>query len=170
MGAKQEYHQDPEVIENVIKIYRCAAVAKGGRRFSFSALVVVGDGRGRVGIGYGKANEVPSAVEKAMKDARRNQVKVTILNETIPHEIVGRYGSARIILAPAGPGTGIIAGGAVRAVLQAAGVGNILTKSHRTANPKNLARATLDGLVKCRSLAQVEKLRGRNLTATGQTS
>ncbi|MDP6112970.1 MAG: 30S ribosomal protein S5 [Planctomycetota bacterium] len=166
MGAQQEYQQDPDVIENVIKIYRCAAVVKGGRRFSFSALVVVGDGKGRVGIGYGKANEVPSAVDKAMKDARRNQVNVTILNETIPHEIVGRFGSARVILAPAGPGTGIIAGGPVRAVLQAAGVQNILTKTHRTTNPKNIAKATLDGLVKCRTIEQVEKLRGRKLTAT----
>lgn len=156
--------QESDGIENVVKIYRCSTVVKGGRRFSFSALVACGDGKGSVGIGYGKARDVPSAVEKAMKEARAHQVKVPVVNGTIPHEIVGRFGAVRVILSPAGPGTGITAGGAVRAVVEAAGIGNILTKCHRTMNLKNVVKATMDGLLRLRTPEQVEKLRGVKLT------
>ena len=151
---------ESEWIENVIKIYRCSKVMKGGRRFSFAALVVVGDGKGKVGIGYGKANEVPSSVEKAMKDARKSMIPVAILDGTIPYEVVGRFGSARVILAPAGPGTGIIAGGPVRSVLEASGIQNILTKCHCTTNPKNIAKAVMNGLQQLRDPKAVAELRG----------
>ncbi|MBI2192813.1 MAG: 30S ribosomal protein S5 [Planctomycetes bacterium] len=153
-----------EWIENVVRIYRCATVMKGGRRFSFSALVVVGDGKGRVGIGYGKANEVPAAVEKGMKDARKHLVSVVVSNGTIPHEVTGRYQASRVIMAPASPGTGIKAGGGVRAVLEAAGIHNILTKCHRTSNPKNAVKAAMDGLQQLRTKEWVERLRGVTLS------
>jgi len=165
MADNQGFEQEQEWIENVVRIYRCATVVKGGRRFSFSALTVVGDGKGQVGIGYGKANEVPSAVEKGMKNARKSLVKVPLVEGTIPHEIVGRFRSTRVILAPAGPGTGIIAGSPVRAVLAAAGVQNILTKCHCTTNPKNLVKATLDGLTKARTIEEAERLRGKKLAS-----
>ena len=153
-----------ELIDKVVKIRRCAAVVKGGRRFSFTALVVVGDGRGKVGWGYGKANEVPPAVEKAVKDGSRSMVEVPIEGSTIPHEVTGHFGSARVTLVPAGPGTGIIAGAAVRAVCEACGIGNILTKSYGSTNPHNLVKATIDGLLKLRSRGEVERLRGVSLT------
>jgi len=165
MANNQGFQQESEWIENVVRIFRCSTVVKGGRRFSFSALAVVGDGRGTVGIGYGKANEVPSAVEKGMKDARKNLVKVSLVEGTIPHEVVGRFRSARIILVPAGPGTGIIAGSPARAVLAAAGVKNILTKCHCTTNPKNIVKATLDGLMKSRTVEEAERLRGKRLAS-----
>jgi len=119
------------LIERVVKIRRCAAVVKGGRRFSFNALVVVGDGKGRVGWGYGKANEVPPAVEKAVNDAQRNMRAIPLTKGTIPHRVVGKFGSTRVILVPAGPGTGVKAGPGVRDVLEACGIHNILTKAHR---------------------------------------
>ena len=150
--------------ESVVKIYRCATVVKGGRRFSFAALVVVGDRASQVGLGYGKANEVPLAVEKAMKEARKNMVSVTLADNTIPHEVIGRYGASSIILVPARPGTGVIAGASARAVLELAGIKDVLTKLRGSTSPKNVVKATLDGLLKLRSPEQVHKLRGVSLT------
>jgi small subunit ribosomal protein S5 len=149
-----------EVIDKTIKIKRCAAVVKGGRRFSFAALVVVGDGRGRVGCGYGKANEVPQAYDKAVKDGTRNMVPVPIIDGTIPHAVTASFGAAQIVLLPASPGTGVIAGAAVRAVCEAAGIHNILTKSFGSNNPTNLVKATIKALLQLRSTLDVERLRG----------
>lgn len=150
--------------EAVVKVNRCAKVVKGGRRFSFSALVVVGDRHGSVGIGFGKAKEVPSAVEKAVKDAHKNLVRVKLRKGTIEHAVTGRFGAASVRLLPAAPGTGIIAGATVRAVLELAGVRDILTKSLGSANPVNLLRATLAGLQDVRPIKDVEALRGVKLT------
>ena len=151
-------------IERTVKIRRCAAVVKGGRRFSFAAMVVVGNGRGKVGWGYGKANEVPPSVEKATKQASREQIEVRVVNDTIPHMVEGRYGAGRVMLIPAGAGTGVIAGAAVRAVCEAAGIKNILTKSHGTNNPITLVKATFDALPKLRTRQEVERLRGVSLS------
>jgi small subunit ribosomal protein S5 len=153
-----------ETIEKVVKIRRCAAVVKGGRRFSFSAMTVVGDGNGKVGWGYGKANEVPPSVEKANKQASREQVQVHVVNDTIPHVVHGRHGAGRVILVPAGPGTGIIAGDAVRAVCEAAGIKNILTKSFGTSNPISVVKATFDALSQLRTPQDTERLRGVSLS------
>ena len=146
--------------ETVVKIYRCSTVVKGGRRFSFAALVVVGDRTGHVGWGYGKANEVPLAVEKAMKEARKSLQPVTLADNTIPHRVVGRFGASSIILLPAREGTGVIAGASARAVLELAGVQNVLTKIQGSTSPKNVVKATLAGLMKLRSPQQVQELRG----------
>lgn len=151
-------------IERTVKIRRCAAVVKGGRRFSFAAMVVVGNGDGKVGWGYGKANEVPPSVEKATKQAAREQVEVPMLEGTIPHQVIGHFGAARVILVPAGPGTGVIAGAAVRAVCEAAGIKNILTKSLGTTNPITLVKATFDAFSKLRTKQDVERLRGVSLS------
>lgn len=145
--------------ENVVKVYRCATVVKGGRRFSFAALVVVGDRKGRVGIGYGKANEVPSAVEKATKTARRNMVKINLEGTSIPHQIHAKYGASKVTLVPAGEGTGVIAGASVRAVMELAGVKDVLTKCYGSTSPKNLVRAAFIGLQQLRSKDGVAKLR-----------
>ena len=153
-----------ELIDKVVKIRRCAAVVKGGRRFSFTALVVVGDGQGKVGWGYGKANEVPPAVEKAVKDGSRNMVPIALQGTTIPHSVKGRYGAAKVTLVPAGPGTGVIAGAAVRAVCEACGIHDILTKSFGTNNPINLVKATIGALQQLRSQGEVERLRGVSLS------
>ena len=153
-----------ELIDKVIKIRRCAAVVKGGRRFSFTALVVVGDGKGRVGWGYGKANEVPPAVEKAIKDGTRKMIPVNMLGTTIPHAVEGRFGASRVVLLPAGPGTGVSAGAAVRAVCEAAGISDVLTKSFGSNNPINLVKATISALQQLRSRADVERLRGVSLS------
>ncbi len=153
-----------ELQDRVVKIKRCAAVVKGGRRFSFAALVVVGDGKGRVAWGYGKANEVPPSVDKAIKDGSRKMKPVKLVGTTIPHEVVGRFGAARVVLVPAGPGTGVIAGSAVRAVCEVCGIGDILTKSYGTANPTNVVKATIDALMNLRTLEEVEKLRGVSLS------
>jgi len=150
-------------IERVLKIKRCAAVVKGGRRFSFAALVVVGDGKGRVGFGYGKANEVPPSVQKAQKQANRDALDVPIVEGSIPHRVVGTYGAAKVILLPANPGTGIIAGPAVRAVCEAAGIKDILTKSFSSNNPSVLVKATFDALKQLRKREDVELLRGVSL-------
>jgi small subunit ribosomal protein S5 len=155
---------DKKYIERVVKIKRCAAVVKGGRRFSFAAMVVVGDGEGRVGWGYGKANEVPPSVEKATKQASRSMVEVPVVEGTIPHTVRGRFGSADVLLIPAGPGTGVIAGAAVRAVCEAAGVHNILTKSFGSNNPVALIKATIVALQQCRTRQDIERLRGVSLS------
>ncbi|MEM7473548.1 MAG: 30S ribosomal protein S5 [Planctomycetota bacterium] len=151
-------------IERVLKIKRCAAVVKGGRRFSFAALVVVGDGKGKVGFGYGKANEVPPSVQKAQKQANRDTVEVPLVDGTIPHQAIGTFGAAKVILVPASPGTGIIAGPAVRAVCEAAGIKDILTKSFSSNNPSVLVKATFDALRKLRTRDEVERLRGVTLS------
>jgi small subunit ribosomal protein S5 len=152
-----------ELIDRVVKIKRCAAVVKGGRRFSFAAMVVVGNANGKVGWGYGKANEVPPSVEKATKQASREMIEVPLVNGTLPHQIKGQFGAAKVILIPAGPGTGVIAGAAVRAVCEAAGITDILTKSFGTNNPVTLVKATMEGLGKLRTRQDVERLRGVTL-------
>ena len=144
-------------------INRCATVVKGGRRFSFSAIVVVGDRSGRVGVGYGKAREVPMGVEKATKDARRKITQVTLDGTTIPHEITGRCGASRVFMKPARPGTGIIAGSTVRTVLELAGVRDVLTKVYGSTNPVNLVKAVFEALCRLRSKQQVAELRGVEL-------
>lgn len=153
-----------ELVDQVVKIKRCAAVVKGGRRFSFSAMVVVGNANGRVGWGYGKANEVPPSVEKAMKAAQRNMTEISLVDGSIPHLVKGRFGAAKVVLVPAGPGTGVIAGDAVRAVCETAGIRDILTKSYGSPNPVTLVKATFDALSKLRTVQEVERLRGVSLT------
>jgi len=154
-----EYEEKP-LEDTVVKIYRCAKVVKGGRRFSFAAMVVVGDRAGSVGIGYGKANEVPAAVEKGIKDAKKTLYKIPLVGTTIPHQVIGKYLATSIILAPASPGTGVIAGSSARAVLEYAGVRDALTKVYGSTSAKNVVKATIDGLLKLRSRAMVEALRG----------
>jgi len=149
--------------ENVVRIYRCATVVKGGRRFSFSALMVVGDRQGNVGVGYGKATEVPSAVDKARKIATRNLTPIRLAGKTIPHRVVGQFGASRVVMVPASPGTGVIAGGSVRAVLELAGVHDVLTKAYGSTSPKNLVRATFIGLTSLLDPEEVEQLRGIKL-------
>lgn len=152
--------------DRVVKIRRCAAVVKGGRRFSFNALVVVGDNKGRVASGYGKANEVPPAVEKATKDAQetlKRSKRVSMRGDTIPHRVIGKFGGSRVILVPAGPGTGVKAGPGVRDVLEVCGVRNILTKVHGSSNPINLVKATIAGLQMLRTKEDVARLRGVTL-------
>ena len=146
--------------DTVVKIYRCSKVVKGGRRFSFAALVVIGDRAGTVGIGYGKANEVPLAVEKGIKDAKKSLHKIALLGRTIPHRINGKYRATKIALIPASPGTGVIAGSSARAVLEFAGVQDVLTKVFGSTSAKNVVKATLDGLLKLRNKEMVESLRG----------
>ncbi len=153
-----------EYIDKVVKIKRCAAVVKGGRRFSFAAMVVVGDGKGRVGWGYGKANEVPPSVEKAQKQAARRMLAVPIEHGTIPHLVKGHFGAGKVVLIPAGAGTGVIAGAAVRSVCEAAGITDILTKSYGTTNPVTLVKATIDALQQLRTRQDIERLRGVSLT------
>ena len=151
--------------DTVVKVYRCAKVVKGGRRFSFAALVVVGDRNGTVGIGYGKANEVPPAVEKAVKDAKKNLHEIALLDGTLPHKVVGKCRATSITMLPASPGTGVIAGSSARAVLEYAGVRNVLTKIYGSTSAKNVVKAVMDGLLKLRNKEAVEMLRGVEIEA-----
>ncbi len=152
-----------QLIDKVVHISRVAKVVKGGRRFSFSAIVVVGDGNGKVGYSLGKANEVPEAIRKGMESAKRNMIDVPIQDTTIPHEILGQFGASAVILKPASAGTGVIAGGAVRAIMEAAGIHNILTKCVGSRNPHNVVKATIEGLRRLRSPEQVSRVRGKNI-------
>jgi small subunit ribosomal protein S5 len=158
-----EHQQQSAFDDNVVKVYRCAKVVKGGRRFSFGALVVAGDRRGRVGFGYGKANEVPSAVEKGKKAAGRNLQSVLLSGVTLPHAVTGSFGSSKVRLIPASEGTGVIAGATVRAVLELVGVHDCLTKVYGSSSPKNLVKATMNALLSLRDKQMVERLRGRSI-------
>ena len=155
--------QESDLQENVVFINRVAKVVKGGRRFSFAAVVVVGDGKGRVGAGLGKAAEVPEAIRKGVEDAKKNMINVALKNGTIPHESLGIYGAGKVIMRPAAEGTGIKAGGPVRAVLALAGVRNVLTKSLGSSNPINMVKATLDGMAKLENVQTVAALRGKTV-------
>jgi small subunit ribosomal protein S5 len=156
--------EELELLDRVIAIKRTAKVVKGGRRFRFSAVVVVGDGNGSVGVGLGKAHEVPEAIRKGMDEAKKNQMKVAIVNRTVPYEVIGHSGAGKVLLKPASEGTGLIAGGAVRAVLEVAGVHNILTKCLGSHNHHNLVKATIDGLRKMRTPEKIAALRGKDIS------
>jgi len=155
--------REDEWIEKTVQIRRVAKVVAGGRRFNFSVLVVVGDGKGRVGVGLGKARQVPDAVRKAVADAKKNIIEVPIINDTIPHEVIGHFKASKVLLKPASPGTGVIAGSTVRAVVEAAGIKNILTKSLGSNNPQNLVKAVIDGFLQLESPEYVAKKRGKKV-------
>ena len=150
--------------DNVVQIFRCSKVVKGGRRFSFAALVVVGDRNGNVGIGYGKANEVPLAVEKGIAEAKKSMVPVAMKGQTIPHKVIGRHGASQVVLVPASDGTGVIAGKKIRPLFELAGIHNLLTKAYGSTSPKNLLKAGMNALMQLRTVETISALRGVDLT------
>ena len=160
---QRRQEQDDGLIKKTININRVSKTVKGGRNMRFAALVVVGDGNGRVGYGQGKAKEVPEAIEKATQAAKRNMIPVPIVEDTIPHEILGKFGRGAVLMMPASAGTGVIAGGPVRAVMEAAGIKNIRTKSHGTQNPGNCIKATIAGLAQLKTAEQIAALRGKSV-------
>jgi len=164
-GVRLSAQEEQPLEDTVVKIFRCSKVVKGGRRFSFAALIVIGDRAGTVGIGYGKANEVPMAVEKGVKDAKKSLHKIALDRRTIPYQVEGKYRATKITLVPASPGTGVIAGSSARAVLEFAGVQDVLTKVYGSTSAKNVVKATLNGLLKLRSKEMVESLRGVQVEA-----
>ena len=161
-NRKPQEEAAPEFIEKVVALNRVSKTVKGGRVMKFSALIVVGDGKGRVGFGLGKAGEVSEAIRKGIEDAKKNITTITLLGTTIPHEVIGKFGAGEVLLKPAPAGTGVIAGGAVRAVVEAAGISDIRTKCLRTNNPQNVVAATMAGLKSLRNAEQVAKVRGKN--------
>jgi small subunit ribosomal protein S5 len=163
--VKLSVQEEQPLEDTVVKVFRCAKVVKGGRRFSFAAMVVVGDRAGTVGIGYGKANEVPLAVEKGIKDAKKSLHRIVLVGRTIPYQVRGKYRATKIILVPASPGTGVIAGSSARAVLELTGVQDVLTKVYGSTSAKNVVRATLGALLKLRSKEMIESLRGVEVEA-----